>query len=67
MDWSELEQKSPTELQRLLQEKRELLRDRRFKVALGQHQDVRELRELKRDIARVLTKLQTRTASPPTT
>lgn len=65
MDWSELKQKSPTELQRLLQEKRELLRDRRFKVAQGQHRDVRELRELKRDIARVLTKL--RTTPPPTT
>lgn len=57
MDWNELNQKSPTELQRLLQEKRELLRDRRFKVAQGQHKDVREIRELKRDIARLMTKL----------
>jgi ribosomal protein L29 len=57
MDWSELKLKSSTELQRLLQEKRELLRDRRFKVAQGQHKDVRELRELKHDIARLLTKI----------
>ena len=55
MDITEIKQKSPVELQRLLQEKRELLRDRRFKVAQGQHKDVREIRELKRDIARILT------------
>lgn len=65
MDWNELKLKSPTELQRLLQEKRELLRDRRFKVAQGQHKDVRELRELKQDIARILTKV-TKDKSQPT-
>lgn len=58
MDFKELRQKSPVELQRLLQEKRDLLRDRRFKVAQGQHKDVRELRELKQDIARLLTKMK---------
>lgn len=57
MDFTELKQKSAVELQRLLQEKRELLRDRRFKVAQGQHKDVRELRELKHDIARLMTKV----------
>lgn len=69
MDWSELRQKSPVELQRLLNEKRDLLRDRRFKVAQGQHKDVRELRELKRDIARLLTKLSQPSPAPtsPTT
>jgi ribosomal protein L29 len=67
MEWSELKQKSPTELQRLLQEKRDLLRDRRFKVAEGQHQDVRELRELKRDIARLMTKLRQPTPAPAST
>ena len=56
MEWNELKMKSPIELQRLLQEKREQLRDRRFKVAQGQHKDVREIRELKHDIARILTK-----------
>lgn len=66
MDWSELNMKSPTELQRLLQEKRATLRDRRFKVAQGQHKDVREVRELKRDIARLLTKLSQPT-KPSTT
>ena len=58
MDFKELRQKSPVELQRLLQEKRDQLRDRRFKVAQGQHKDVRELRELKQDIARLLTKMK---------
>lgn len=67
MDFKELRQKSPVELERLLQEKRGLLRDRRFKVAQGQHKDVRELRELKQDIARLLTKMKqpaTETPSP---
>ncbi len=56
MDWKEITQKSKTELDRLLQEKNQQLRDRRFKVAQGQHKDVREIREIKRDIARLLTK-----------
>lgn len=73
MDFNELKQKSPVELQRLLQAKREQLRDRRFKVAQGQHKDVRELRELKHDIARLLTKVNgaktapVSTTTPPTT
>jgi ribosomal protein L29 len=69
MDFKELRQKSTVEIQRLLQEKRDLLRDRRFKVAQGQHKDVRELRELKQDIARLLTKMKqpvTVTPTPPT-
>lgn len=57
MDFAELKMKSPVELQRLLQEKRDQLRDRSFKVAQGQQKDVREIRELKRDIAKILTKL----------
>ena len=56
MDWKELQLKSPNERERLLQEKNQQLRDRRFKVAQGQHKDVREIREIKRDIARLLTK-----------
>ena len=57
MTTAELKQKSETELRRLLQEKREDLRDRRFRVAQGQHKDVREIRELKHDVARLLTML----------
>lgn len=73
MDFKELKQKSAVELQRLLQEKREQLRDRRFKVAQGQHKDVRELRELKHDIARLMTKVNdtknvaTPASTPPNT
>ncbi len=69
MDFKELRLKSPTEIQRLIQEKRDQLRDRRFKVAQGQHKDVRELRELKHDIARLLTKVHSTepaTISPST-
>ncbi|MBI5466878.1 MAG: 50S ribosomal protein L29 [Candidatus Kerfeldbacteria bacterium] len=58
MDWNELKQKSASELQRLLQTTREQLRDRRFKVAQGQHKDVREVRELKHDIARLMTRIK---------
>lgn len=65
MDFKELRQKSPVELQRLLQEKRDQLRDRRFKVAQGQHKDVRELRELKHDIARLLTKMKQPAGTAP--
>lgn len=57
MDFTELQHKSEPELQRLLASLRDQLRDRRFKVAAGQHKDVRDLRSLKRDIARLLTRL----------
>lgn len=66
MDWSELRQKSPVELHRLLNEKREQLRDRRFKVAQGQQKDVREIRELKQDIARLMTKMNEAPVTSPT-
>jgi large subunit ribosomal protein L29 len=58
MDYKELRQKSAPELQRLLAAWREQLRDKRFRISQGQHKDVREIRELKRDIARVLTHLR---------
>lgn len=58
MNYQELKPKTAAELQRELARLRELLRDRRFKVAQGQHKDVRELRELKHDIARLLTRLK---------
>ena len=62
MKFSELTSKSVTELQRQLSELREQLRDRRFRVAHGQTKDVRELRELKRDISRLLTRIRQTTA-----
>lgn len=58
MKFSELKNKSAAELNRELTQLRSTLRDRRFKVAQGQHKDVREIREAKTDIARILTRLK---------
>ncbi len=57
MKYSELQHKSPQELQRQLAQARAQLRDLRFKVAQGQHKDVRDIRERKQEIARILTRL----------
>ncbi|MBZ9572823.1 50S ribosomal protein L29 [Patescibacteria group bacterium] len=46
------------ELQRILQEKREKLREFRFNLAAGKIKNVREIRETKKDIARILTLLK---------
>lgn len=59
MKFSEIKNKSAAELNRELTQLRAHLRDRRFKVAQGQHKDVREIRELKTDIARILTHITT--------
>lgn len=48
---------TPVEMQRRLHALREQLRDLRFKVDGGQHKDVRDLRDVRRNIARILTKL----------
>ncbi|RLC38565.1 MAG: 50S ribosomal protein L29 [Candidatus Nealsonbacteria bacterium] len=48
----------PRELQRLLREKRERLRQLRFDLAGGKVKNVREIRETKKDIARILTFLK---------
>lgn len=58
MEAKELITISATELQRRLAASREQLRRRRFQVAQGQHTDVREIREIRRDIARLLTRLR---------
>ena len=46
------------ELQRTLREKREKLRQLRFDLAAGKVKNVREIRETKKDIARLLTLLK---------
>jgi large subunit ribosomal protein L29 len=46
------------ELQRVLQEKREKLRQLRFDLAAGKVKNVREIRETRKDIARLLTLLK---------
>ncbi len=65
MDWTEITRKGQPELERLLASNRERLRSLRFAVSQGQHKDVRDLRELKHDIARLMTKLrQLKTVKP---
>ncbi len=58
MKASELRQKSKEELEKILQEKREKLRELRFDLSAGKVKNVREIRMLKRDIARILTVLK---------
>ncbi|MBI4812504.1 50S ribosomal protein L29 [Candidatus Falkowbacteria bacterium] len=57
MELKELKNKKDNELQKMLAESREKLRDLRFKVASKQHKDVREVRKVKILIARILTLL----------
>jgi len=58
MKTSEVRQKSRAELQKLLQDNRERLRQLRFDLAAGKVKNVREIRHLKKDIARILTILR---------
>ncbi|EKD76581.1 MAG: hypothetical protein ACD_43C00053G0006 [uncultured bacterium] len=55
MKIKELRDKSLTELQKLLVEQRVELTTTRFQVASNQESKVRKLRQLKRDIAKILT------------
>ncbi|MFH1780505.1 MAG: 50S ribosomal protein L29 [Candidatus Nealsonbacteria bacterium] len=57
MKISEIRQKSKNELESMLQEKRERLRNLRFDLASGKVKNFREIRELKKEIARILTLL----------
>ena len=58
MKTSELKQKPKLELQKLLLDSRERLRSLRFDLASGKVKNVREIRTLKKDIARILTFLK---------
>jgi len=55
MKIQELRQKSKNELQKFLQDLREKLRQLNFDLAGGKVKNVREIRQAKKDIARVLT------------
>lgn len=57
MDLKDLSTKSETELHKILAEQREKLRDLRFKDSRRQLKNVREIRLIKKDIARILTLL----------
>jgi len=58
MKISELRLKSKGELQKLLQDNREKLRQLRFDLVAGKVKNVREIRKIKKDIARILTLLK---------
>ncbi len=60
MDAKELKSKTAAELNRLADELRAEVRNLRFKVATRQHGKVRDLRHLRRDIARIETELSTK-------
>lgn len=55
MKVSELQQKSESELRQLLQDRRERLRQLKFDLASGKVKNIREIRQIKKDIARILT------------
>lgn len=57
MEYKELVQKSEKELLNLLRDHREKERELRFKIASKQHKNIREIRAVKRDIARILTQI----------
>jgi ribosomal protein L29 len=54
----ELKLKGAVELGKMLKASREELRDLRFKVASDQHKDIREPRDIRKKIARIMTLLQ---------
>jgi len=58
MKFVELSKKPKNELQTLLSEKREKLRQLRFNISSGKVKNVREIRMIKKDIARILTLLK---------
>lgn len=51
----ELTAKSVADLQTLLAEQQEKLRDMRFRISQAQEKNVREFRKVKKDIARINT------------
>jgi len=58
MKISEIRQKTKEELQKLLKDNREKLRQLRFDLISGKVKNVREIRLIKKDIARILTLLR---------
>jgi large subunit ribosomal protein L29 len=54
----ELRQKTKNELEKILADSRERLRQLRFDLAAGKVKNVREIHLLKKDIARILTLLR---------
>jgi large subunit ribosomal protein L29 len=61
MDFKELKIKTENELHRLLAEERDKLRELRFKDSNKQLKNIREIRSLKKTIAKILTVLNKET------
>ncbi|MGE5426141.1 MAG: 50S ribosomal protein L29 [Bacillota bacterium] len=57
MEMKELKTKNPAELQKMLTEYREKLRELRFKDSNRQLKNVREIRETRETLARIMTVL----------
>lgn len=55
MKSTELRQKSKAELEKILKESNEKLRQLRFDLVSGKIKNVREIRKIKKEIARILT------------
>lgn len=60
MDFKELKKKDMKELQALLGEKREAVRALRIKAALDEYKQVREIRAVRKDVARIITLINQR-------
>ncbi len=63
MDFKELQNKSERELHDLLAEKRDLLRELKFKAKENQLKNVTEIRKVRRTIAQILTLLNNKSTS----
>lgn len=55
MDIKEILQKNKGDLNKMLKEKREHLRQLRFDLASGKVKNIKEIREIRKDIAKILT------------
>ncbi len=60
MKLKELKEKTESELKKILQDWREKLRQLRFDLSAGKVKNVREIRIIKKNIARILTILKER-------
>lgn len=62
MKMQELREKTDTELDRMLAELKATLQEQRFKVASRQLKSVRDIREARKTVARILTLQEQRTS-----
>jgi len=65
MKASEIKRKSKEELGKLLQDLRRKLRDLRFRASSNKLKNVRQIKEVKKDIARILTITKRVGGNPP--